>query len=124
MIISHPNEAEKILPFISIFGKLCNPVTGSRPHETDSDFLWEREWRYASYPDCHFKIEKNDVFIGLCPEEYINYFEETFQQDFEIMDENKKNHYLQFIDPTKNIKMYAKKLIAARQRVNLKYSVI
>ena len=74
------------------------------------DFRWEREWRYSSIAgDLEFAEE--DVFVGLCPDSEIDFFEGLFRN-------------VGFVDPQRNMKWYAKKLIEARQRFDLKYSVV
>jgi hypothetical protein len=112
---THPSEAEKLLPMFAVFGKHLQP-----PHSATSsgsvDFLWEREWRYAD-PGGTLPFDRGDVgtsgdiFIGLCPHDEIDSFEQRFSP-------------LKFIDPTRNIKWYASKLIQARQWCDLKYSVV
>jgi hypothetical protein len=102
--------AEKILPLISIFGlKLMAPGVHVRP-PGDVNFTWEREWRYPStYGALGFTDQ--DVFVGLCSDQDIPHFEALFPN-------------IGFIDPVRNMKWYASKLIAARQRLNLKASVV
>lgn len=74
------------------------------------DFTWEREWRHASSNKIFgFAIE--DVFIGLCPHEEIDYFENRLPD-------------LKFFDPRRNIKWYAEKLIKSRHRSGIDYSVV
>jgi hypothetical protein len=51
------------------------------------------------------------VFVGLCPHDEIPFFDSLFPP-------------VGFIDPTRNMKWYATKLIAARQRLDLKYWVV
>lgn len=53
----------------------------------------------------------SDVFIGLCPHDSIPDFESAFPP-------------VQFIDPMRNMKYYSTKLVAARQRLDLKFSVV
>lgn len=102
--------AEAILPLIAVFGKQLQSVYSSVPPNKEIDFRWEREWRYpASAGD--FEFTEDDVFVGLCPHEEIDEFESRWKG-------------IQFIDPTRNVKWYASKLIAARQRLNIKYSVV
>ena len=111
LIETHPEEAQQILPLISVFGKKFYPIN----NEDRVDFLWEREWRYP-YSRGPFQINADDVFIGLCPHEEINEFEKLFGEIF--------SEKVPFIDPMRNMKWYATKLIAARQRVDLKFSVV
>lgn len=95
--------AKQILPLISVFGKKLRA-------DGDIDFLWEREWRYPSvYGDLQF--DENDVFVGLCPDDEIRQFERLFPN-------------VQFVDCRRNMKWYAKKLVDARQRLDIKFSVI
>jgi len=106
---SHPDAARQLLPLISVFGRRLRPVGGTyldRP----VDFTWEREWRYAAASGL-FNFEVADVFLGLCPHEQISNFERQFAP-------------ISFIDPQRNVKWYAKKLVRARQRLGLKYSVV
>ena len=102
--------AESILPLVAVFGKQLQSVYSSTTQNKEIDFLWEREWRYpASAGD--FKFSDEDVFVGLCPDDEIAEFESLFSG-------------VKFIDPTRNVKWYASKLIAARQRLDIKYSVV
>jgi len=103
-------QAAQILPYVAIFGKKLAPMGATMPGDGEVDFTWEREWRYASNDRC-FRFDEADVFIGLCPDEDITELEETFQP-------------LKFIDPRRNMKWYAEKLVDARQRSDLKYSVV
>ena len=109
LITTSSPSAEQILPYVSVFGKKLLPVAGTGIHE-DIDFTWEREWRFASSTQS-FEFEFDDVFIGLCPHDEIT----TFEQEFPP---------LLFIDPMRNMKWYAEKLVDARQRANLKNSVV
>jgi hypothetical protein len=110
LITSHPNEAREILSLISVFGKKLTPVGASSPQLGDYDFRWEREWRY---PSCcgEMTFQFEEIFIGLCPHDEIEEFEKLFQG-------------IGFIDPTMNMKWYARALIQARQRCNLRNSVV
>jgi len=107
---THAKEAEGILPFVSFFGKFLKPSCGGTASKRMKDFMWEREWRYASRKFC-FKFEKKDVFMGLCPDREISDFESRFQ-------------WLTFIDPRRNMKWYSEKLIEARKRARLKQIAI
>ncbi|MBD3205787.1 hypothetical protein GF319_05510 [Candidatus Bathyarchaeota archaeon] len=110
LLESHPNEAKKILPMFSVFGQKIHPPGADGRPSGLVDFRWEREWRYPSaYGNLDFTAK--DVFIGLCPHEKISYFDSLFNG-------------IDFIDPCRNMKWYATKLIAARQRLDLKYSVV
>jgi hypothetical protein len=106
---NYPKEATQILPHVAFFGKALQPAGGTK-RDGDIDFTWEREWRFAS-EDRQFQFDENDVFIGLCPHEQIRHFEEQFE-------------WVKFIDPHRNMKWYAEKLIEARQRLDLKFSVV
>ncbi|MCH7690947.1 MAG: hypothetical protein IIA17_07890 [candidate division Zixibacteria bacterium] len=108
--INNLNEAKQILPLISAFGKPINPLGGTVAGINRLDFTWEREWRYPKASgDLSFK--KSDVFVGICPHDEIPRFESLWTG-------------IGFVDPTRNLKWYAKKLIAARQKFDLKFSVI
>lgn len=110
LIDTHPETAEKILPLVAVFGQKIRPLGAAEQLEGEVDFRWEREWRYpASQAPLHFDYD--DVFIGLCPHEEIEAFEEEYPP-------------LTFIDPRRNMRWYATKLIAARQRLNMRYSVV
>jgi len=103
---THKKEAAEILPFIAFFGKFLRPVYGGTTYARKKDFMWEREWRYAS-TEFRFRFKEKDVFIGLCPENQIAGFESKFA-------------WLKFIDPRRNMKWYAEKLIEASKRAGLK----
>jgi len=103
---THEKEAAEILPFVSFFGRFLRPAYGGTTYKRKKDFLWEREWRYAS-PDFRFKFKEKDVFIGLCPDNQIGGLESKFS-------------WLKFIDPRRNMKWYAEKLIEANKRAGLK----
>ena len=106
---THRIEARKALPLISVFGQRITAPNAS-PQTKEVNFLWEREWRLPSiYGDLNFSID--DLFVGLCPDDEIDQFEKLFPG-------------LSFIDPHRNIKWYASKLVEARQRVGMKYSVV
>jgi hypothetical protein len=109
LITTNPVAAKQILPYISVFGKKFLPVKDTDQYE-GIDFTWEREWRYSSANYC-FKFENGDIFIGLCRHKEISYFEQQFPD-------------LLFIDPRRNRKWYAEKLVEARQRADLKNSVV
>lgn len=104
------NEAKKILPLIAVFGKKIKSPTASSRSPGDVDFIWEREWRLPKM-EGDLAFTQKDVFIGFCPEEDIQEFDEL-EPEFE------------FIDPRWNAKWYAEKLIRARQRLKLKHSVV
>lgn len=110
LIETAPTTAEQVLPLISVFGNKITPPSSSSPSSGRIDFRWEREWRYPAYRG-DFCFNADDVFIGICPHEEIKNFETIFPE-------------VDFIDPTKNVKCYATKLIEARQRLKIKYSVV
>ncbi len=110
LIDTNREVAESILPLIAVFGKQLQSVYSNVARNREIDFRWEREWRYpASAGD--FEFTEGDVFVGLCQHEEIDEFESRWQG-------------IKFIDPTRNVKWYASKLIAARQRLDIKYSVV
>ena len=109
LIESNTPAAKKILPYIAVFGKKLDPMGGT-PQSGSIDFIWEREWRYASRNN-ELRFREGDVFIGLCPDDEIDYFKEQFP-------------WLDFIDPRRNMKWYSEKLVDARHRSRLKYSVV
>jgi len=108
LIKSRPAEAKKILPLFSIFGKMITPH-GAKNVDRTIDFLWEREWRYpAAFGPFEFGL--SDVFVGLCPDEDIKYFEKHYAP-------------LKFIDPRRPLKWYATRLRRAKARLDLEYSI-
>jgi hypothetical protein len=107
-------RASKILPFISFFGDFLTPAGGTPQNHAPVDFTWEREWRYVSYKQ-RFKFKASDIFVGLCPDDEIQEFEDQSDDDF---------NGLSFIDPTKPLKWYGDKLVKARKRSRLKNSVV
>lgn len=110
LIDTHEEAAKRILPLVSAFGYYINRPTKSTKSTTKIDFTWEREWRFPNN-DGKFKFEKEDIFIGLCPHEEIETFEELLPD-------------VKFIDPMRNVKWYANKLVEARKRCDIKYSVV
>jgi hypothetical protein len=107
---SYQDAASLVLPLVSVFGKkVCPPGASSLP-QGRLDWRWEREWRrpFAKGELC---FDESDVFVGLCPHDRISDFESAFPP-------------VRFVDPTRNMKWYATTLIEARQRLDLKYSVI
>jgi hypothetical protein len=108
LIRRHRVEAAQILPYIAVFGRKLNPKGGT-PRGGKIDFTWEREWRYTS-KDENFRFDKTDVFVGLCPHDEIQTFEKTIR-------------WLKFIDPVRNMKWYAEKLLSRRRRLGRKFSV-
>ncbi len=89
------DAAKQILPLVSSFGK--------RLIETEKtiDFLWEREWRYPSARG-DFRFNITDVFVGICPDSEIKYFEKLFTG-------------VKFIDCQRSMKYYAKKLVETKK---------
>jgi abortive phage resistance protein AbiGi (putative antitoxin) len=110
LIDSDPDAAAEILPLVSVFGHKIHPPRARKRSPGLVDFRWEREWRYPHVRGA-LRFDENDVFIGLCPHDEIADFEAQF-------------HPVEFIDPCRNMKWYAEKLIAARQRLDLKHSVV
>ncbi len=107
---SHPVAASLLLPLVSVFGKKIKPPGTDAPPDGSLDWRWEREWRYP-YMRGSLRFDAHDVFVGLCPHDRVLEFEALF-------------HPVGFIDPTRNMKWYATKLIEARQRLDLKHSVV
>jgi hypothetical protein len=104
-----PEIAEQLVPMIALCGNRVTPP-GAQAQVGVVDFIWEREWRL---PFCYGNLgfTNDDVFCGLCPDAEIETFEALLPG-------------VGFIDPQKNMTWYATKLIAARQRLNLKTSVV
>jgi len=105
-----PEAARLLLPLMSVFGRKLQPLGAAEHQEGVLDWLWEREWRYP-YVRGALAFDVADVFVGLCPDNKIVEFESLWPE-------------IAFIDPTRSMKWYATKLIKARQRLNLKYSVV
>jgi hypothetical protein len=110
LIQSASDAAAEILPLVSVFGRKLRPPGATHALSGSVDFRWEREWRFPSVKGA-LQFDLEDVFIGLCPDQYIQHFEGLMPG-------------VAFIDPMRNMKWYASKLIAARQRLDLKYSVV
>jgi hypothetical protein len=107
---SHPAEAEQLLPLLAIYGQKLQPPGARTRSAGIIDFQWEREWRYPAVGgNLHFA--EQDVFVGLCPHDEIAAFERLFPP-------------VGFVDPRRNMKWYATTLIEARQRLDIKYSVL
>lgn len=106
---SHPKAAAQLLPLIAVFGAKLSPVGGAASTGR-VNFTWEREWRYA-LANGAFEFSRSDVFVGLCPHEEIRHFERLYSP-------------VAFIDPRRNVRWYATKLVRARHRTGLKYSVV
>jgi len=111
LVKTHPQAAEKFLSLIAVFGYHINQP--SKKHKSDKkiDFLWERKWRYPSKNE-DFNFTEEDIFVGLCPHDEIDYFEKKFGGNVE------------FIDPMRNMEWYASKLVEARKRCKMKHSVV
>lgn len=110
LINSHSQEATEILPLFSFFGKYIVPPTGTMPPTGNLEFLWEREWRYPSALGA-FNIDPSDVCLGLCEHEEIEEFEGMYPG-------------ISFIDPRRNLKWYATKLVQVRKSHNLTCSIV
>lgn len=113
-LLINTEEAAKILP---LFANAGIQLTGPQVEKRTSiiDFMWEREWRYPSvYGD--LPINRNDVFIGLCPDNEID--------DFENLSIEVYGQGISFIDPSRNMKWYATKLIERRRDLGMKHSVV
>lgn len=111
LIESDPPAAEKLLPLVSFFGKQLIPAGRTTAAGTSPmDFRWEREWRCpaAAGP---LSFSESDVFVGLCPHEEIEEFQALFPP-------------VAFIDPRRTMQWYATSLVNARQRLDLKSSVV
>lgn len=109
LVQSHPHVAENVLPLIKVFGQKVT-APGAATQTGVVDFNWEREWRlpHARSP---FEFTVEDVFIGLCPHDRIREFEAAFPP-------------CRFVDPRRNMKWYATKLVESRQRLDIKFSVV
>jgi hypothetical protein len=120
-LIDHiPDVGKQILPLIAIFGDKIQPPHARVAPPGEVDFRWEREWRY---PYClgPFIFDARDIFVGLCPDDEIEHFEECINESFSLEGDAK----IGFVDPTMNMKWYASKLIKARERFpDLKYAVV
>jgi hypothetical protein len=104
-----PAVAERLVPMMALCGNRVTPPNAA-PQAGTVDFIWEREWRFPfCYGELTFTAE--DIFCGLCPEDEIDAFEALLPG-------------VGFIDPRKNMKWFAGKLIEARQRLDLKTSVV
>jgi len=105
-----PPAARLLLPLISSFGRKLTPPGWLAPPAGFVDWRWEREWRLPSTL-APLRFNEADVFIGLCPDDEIDAFEALLPG-------------VAFIDPRRNMKWYATKLLEARHRLALKYSVV
>lgn len=111
---THPNEAQKLLPLIAVFGTRFT-APGAARQTTKVDFRWEREWRFPSWRG-DFDLKAEEIFIGFCRDDEISHFEALSTKKFGLR--------IRFIDPQRNMKWYATQLIDARQRLDLKFSVV
>lgn len=110
-LIEHSDvTASKMLPLFAVFGNKIQPPGAAQPPQGRIDFRWEREWRQP-FIKGGVAFTEEDVFVGLCPHEEIDHFEATFPN-------------IRFVDPRRPMKWYATKLIHARQRLDLKNSVV
>jgi len=107
---SHPDEAQELLPLFAVYGKKIKGVGVGNQPIGENEFIWEREWRYPHIKgDLSFTEE--DVFLGLCPDAHIEAYEELWPE-------------IPFVDPSRNMKWYATKLLKARKDHELKDSVV
>jgi len=111
----HEDVAKELFPMISVFGNQITPYGKNGTKLKNYDFLWEREWRYP-YAKGHLKFDRDDLFIGLCPDNEIDKFEEL-ANTCKLKD-------LKFVDPYRNLKYYAKKLITERKNAGIEASVV
>jgi hypothetical protein len=107
---SSVEAAKEVLPLVSVFGKKLTGVGAAQSSSGVVDWLWEREWRYPAVKG-PLEFKEGDIFVGFCPQDEISNFEDLMPG-------------VGFIDPRRNIRWYATKLIRARQRLDLKYSVV
>jgi len=107
---SHRDEALELLPLFAVYGKKIKGVGAGHHSPGKNEFIWEREWRYP-YVKGDLEFNEDDVFIGLCPNEHIDAYEELWPE-------------IPFVDPTRNMKWYANKLIDSRKRLGIKDSVV
>lgn len=99
-----------LLPLFAVFGqKIQSPGTNAAPPGR-VDFRWEREWRQP-YCSGGVPYADEDVFVGLCEHDEISHFESIYDG-------------IRFVDPRRPMKWYATQLIEARQRLDLKASVV
>jgi len=122
MCQTRPEAAEKIAPLVDFFGQTIERGISQTSLVGQYDFSWEREWRL---PSCFgdFAFDASDAFIGLCPEAEIDEFEDLFARVFGDLPGVPEGR-LQFIDPQRPLQWFARKLIKARQRMDLPYSVV
>lgn len=111
----YSRELHRLFPLLSCAGNKLTPRGGIRTLGI-YDFSREREWRL---PLCYSSLEidfDNDVFIGLCPNEEIDCFEDFTERELD--------RRVLFIDPIRNAKWYVKKLTECRRQFNLTSSVV
>jgi hypothetical protein len=102
--------AHELLPLLQVFGKRLTAPKAKLQSKNEVDFCWEREWRCpATYSP--LKLEKEDIFLGICPHSKIEKFESDFRN-------------LKFIDPRRNIESYSAKIEKAISDKGIPYSVI
>jgi len=106
----YSSEANCIIPLIAVFGQKVTAPNANKNQNGKINFSWEREWRYP-HINGDLDFNEKDVFIGLCPNDEISDFETRFSP-------------IAFVDPIRNMKYYAMKLIKARDRLTLKCSVV
>jgi hypothetical protein len=104
------DAALEVLPLMSVFGERVRAPGAQQVPPGIVDFRWEREWRRPSARG-PLEFDEEDIFIGLCAHKHIDRFEAVLPE-------------IGFIDPRRNMKWYATKLIKARQRCDLKVSVV
>ncbi|HLG94643.1 MAG TPA: hypothetical protein VI546_07390 [candidate division Zixibacteria bacterium] len=107
LIDTQPEPAAKFLPLLAVFGQKLTAPGALPSSDPKVDFRWEGEWRLPSV-NGSLQFDLQDVFIGLCPHDEIDEFEAILPP-------------LKFVDPTRNMKWYATKLIEARQRLDIKF---
>lgn len=111
---SNSEAAKRILPLVSVFGRKIQPPGAEERPGGLIDWRWEREWRFP-YCEGELAFSADDVFVGLCPHDKIDEMDAIASESLQGV---------QFVDPTRNMKWYANRLIAARQRLDIKYSVV
>lgn len=122
MCETRPDAAERVVPLVDFFGRRIECGIPQTNPASDYDFSWEREWRL---PYCfgNMAFTASDVFIGLCPEADIDEFEELFARTLGDLPGVPVGR-LRFIDPRRPLQWFASRLVNARQRMDLPYSVV
>lgn len=105
LVYQNRDVAREILPLIGVVGRHLHG--GPATHH---DFQWEREWRYPAFKG-NYRIDSEDIFIGLCPVSEIDEFEREFP-------------HILFIDPLMPPEYFATKLIESRKKNNMQHSVV